>query len=206
MSISHEDFNQQCLKFVSECRQIDYLWTLLNEDSSQVDEIMPNNVDVTELANMRLMLVRNELKPVNPGNQVWMYEYNVIYSDSYEVPVMYFSTSRQGKLNKCLLNILKLIDIFNLRITDGSLVNPVEVESFHRADQKSELLGQMVSQVEHPILFRPFHMIHPCRTRDFMKQHSEINSANYLICWLSTIGTVLSLKLDLKLAKLLETR
>lgn len=97
MSISQRDFNRQCVGFVSTCRKLDGHWTLLKQESKQISEITPCNVHAKDLDKMKLMLTKNELRLAQPNNQVYTYEYNVIYSDSYEVPVMYFSASRQGK-------------------------------------------------------------------------------------------------------------
>lgn len=61
-------------------------------------------------------------------------------------------------------------------------------------------IKQTISQVEHPLLFRPFYMVHPCKTKSFMETHKTNNPNNYLLSWLSVIGTLLDLKLDLRLA------
>lgn len=100
MCISQRDFNRQCLRFVSNCRQLDSNWTLLKQESKQISEIIPCNDGPNDLDKMKLMLAKNELRLIQPYNQVYTYEYNVIHSESYEVPVMYFSASRQGKFEK----------------------------------------------------------------------------------------------------------
>lgn len=176
MCISRKDFNRQCLRFVTLCRELDDQWNLLKEESRQISEIVPYHVKENELDDTRLMLVRSEYKLMQTNGQVYTYEYNVIHSDSYEVPVMYFSISKQ----------------------DGSLLVLDDTSLYNFTNKQNDVSGEFVNQVEHPILFRPFYMIHPCRTKDFMKPH---NSSNYLICWLSTIGTVINLRLNLKLSE-----
>jgi hypothetical protein len=57
-------------------------------------------------------------------------------------------------------------------------------------------LSTIVNQVEHPLLFRPFYMVHPCRTRDFMEPHLKLRRDCYVISWLSIVGTLLGLQLD----------
>lgn len=57
-------------------------------------------------------------------------------------------------------------------------------------------LSMVVNQTEHPLLFRPFYMVHPCRTRDFMETHSRVNDQHYLVSWLSIVATLLGLRLD----------
>lgn len=159
MTISRQQFNQQCLDFVTKCRQFDEDWYLVSEEQVRLD-ILSNHKDINRA---QPMLLKNELKGI--GNNVRTHEYTVLYSDSFEVPVCYFSVSDQN----------------------GS---PIEPEIF----DDTQVLEQPIHQVEHPVLFRPFYMVHPCRTADFMK--SQENSFNYLICWLSTIGTLIGLKLD----------
>lgn len=114
--------------------------------------------------NTQYILSKNEFRKI--GNNVYGFEYNVIYSESYEVPVMYFSVHRQ----------------------DGSIANLEEV--FIDPIEES-----VVSQVEHPMLFRPFYQVHPCKTREFMKSH---HVSNYLIAWLSTIGTLIGSRFELE--------
>lgn len=60
--------------------------------------------------------------------------------------------------------------------------------------------GPAITQVEHPYYFRPYYMLHPCRTRDLMgsvisEGHAE-GKAHYLLTWLSTTATCTKLKLD----------
>lgn len=98
MCISQKDFNRQCLEFVTLCHKLDDQWKLFKEESTRISEITPCNVKANELDDTRLMLVKSEYKLMQNNNQVYTYEYNVIHSDSYEVPVMYFSISKQGKL------------------------------------------------------------------------------------------------------------
>lgn len=178
MSISQTEFNKQCINFVLRCKELsNESWSLSSVSSGQVknltgaDDLMLDN----NLLDARLLLSRVDLKLVSPNNQLRAYEYNVIYSDSYEVPVMYFSASNQ----------------------DGS---PVEVELENISAE------QYINQVEHPLLFRPFYMVHPCRTKDFMEVHSKSNSENYLICWLSTVGSYIGLRLDLMLGNLAQMK
>lgn len=63
-----------------------------------------------------------------------------------------------------------------------------------------------LSQVEHPLLFRPYFMVHPCHTADFMALHRKDNGHidKYLICWLSTVSTLIGLKLKPELFQLME--
>lgn len=111
------------------------------------------------------------------------YEYHVIYSTSYGVPVLYFTASRQ----------------------DGKLVSLEEVwknvpEVYHERLEFER--WTFLTQQEHPHLGVPFYQLHPCHTADMMKKIAGVTedqeenvSANYLVTWLSTVGPVVGLKI-----------
>ena len=140
-------------------------------------------------------------------------QYHVVYSTSYEVPILYFlATFQDGKQ-------LPLKDIWSL-ISDTY------------TSAESDRWG-LVTQQEHPLLSRPFYHIHPCHTAQVMatalscagcyRQESDINPGvvsqpnycslptkttsnsmggftprvNYLLTWLSTFGPLVGLKIPL---------
>ena len=75
-------------------------------------------------------------------------EYHVVYSTSYEVPILYFTaTFQNGKQ-------LPLKDVW-------SLVSDMYVSG------ESDRWG-LITQHEHPLLSRPFYHIHPCHTAQVM--------------------------------------
>lgn len=173
MSISKDEFEVQCSKFTARCKELGDTWRLLGEYHGSIREI-----DALDRADIdRLILTKIELR-VRFG-EVHSHEYNVVYSDSYQVPVMYFTISRQ----------------------DGSLLDYKETLS-NLVGIAADDLNQVVNQVDHPILFRPFFMIHPCKTKQFMEPHKNLNPHHYLICWLSTVGSILGLELDKRFADL----
>lgn len=99
------------------------------------------------------------------GPKIYGIEYNVSYNESYEVPVMYFNPHRQ----------------------DGTIADLDEIFT-------QELPSMSISQVEHPVLFRPCFLVHPCRTKEFMKDHK---TSNYLLTWLTVIGNLIGLKIEI---------
>lgn len=62
----------------------------------------------------------------------------------------------------------------------------------------------ILTQMEHPILFRPFLTLHPCRIAELLQ--CLPNSVNKVLSFLSTIGPAVHLKFDLKYAEILETK
>ncbi|XP_070562792.1 ubiquitin-like-conjugating enzyme ATG10 [Ptychodera flava] len=110
-----------------------------------------------------------------------IYEYHVVYSLSYGVPVLYFNASKE----------------------DGRLLSLEEVwNNVNENYQSSVVLDRwsFITQQEHPLLCRPFYQIHPCHTADMMKATGidwNQTECNYLVTWLSSLGPVVGLQLDL---------
>ncbi|KAM9329083.1 ubiquitin-like-conjugating enzyme ATG10 [Gastrophryne carolinensis] len=116
--------------------------------------------------------------------EVIHYEYHVLYSASYQAPVLYFRASfLDGRP-------LTLDEIWN-RVHDC-----YKPRLFHGP-------WETITQQEHPILGQPFFMLHPCRTNDFMSsiQGSSNREGNYVTSWLSTVGPVVGLALPLSYGK-----
>ncbi|XP_037537905.1 ubiquitin-like-conjugating enzyme ATG10 [Nematolebias whitei] len=81
---------------------------------------------------------------------VLLFEYHILYSCSYAAPVLYFRVfTLEGRS-------LTLEEVW-------SCVHP----SFRLHLQSCPL--DAISQQEHPLLGQPFFVLHPCRTKDFMR-------------------------------------
>ncbi|XP_077203631.1 ubiquitin-like-conjugating enzyme ATG10 [Paroedura picta] len=115
------------------------------------------------------------------------YEYHVLYSCSYQAPVLYFRA--------CFLD--------GRPLTLGEIWNGVH-ECYR--DRLWQGPWDTITQQEHPLLGQPFFVLHPCRTNEFMasilsSSHKENRSTNYVISWLSVVGPVVGLHLPLSYAK-----
>ena len=86
--------------------------------------------------------------PEIPEPETVHFEYHVIHSQFYQVPVLYFSASYSSGQSLPLEVVWKLL-------------SPV-----HSCREKPE--WGLVTQQEHPLLFRPYYFIHPCHTSDVM--------------------------------------
>lgn len=84
-----------------------------------------------------------------------------------------------------------------MNVPDGSPLSLDEIQGIN-LDMTNQDLNQVVTQAEHPMLFSPYFMIHPCRTKDIMKLHVA-KKGNYLITWLSTLNTLANFGLDSRL-------
>ncbi|XP_059395338.1 ubiquitin-like-conjugating enzyme ATG10 isoform X3 [Carassius carassius] len=114
---------------------------------------------------------------------VLRYEYHVLYSCSYQIPVLYFRAST----------------------LDGRPLSLEEVWSNVHPNYRQRLQQgpwDTLTQQEHPLLGQPFFMLHPCRTEEFMKPALDLAQAenkrmNYIVTWLSIVGPVLRLDVPL---------
>ncbi|EHB00187.1 Autophagy-related protein 10, partial [Heterocephalus glaber] len=128
-----------------------------------------------------------EVIETQAASEVVKYEYHVLYSCSYQVPVLYFRASfLDGRP-------LTLQDIWN---------------GVHESYKTRPLQGpwDTITQQEHPILGQPFFVLHPCKTTEFMapvlKNSQKINrTVNYITSWLSIVGPAVGLNLPLSYAK-----
>ncbi|XP_062068456.1 ubiquitin-like-conjugating enzyme ATG10 isoform X8 [Lepus europaeus] len=126
-----------------------------------------------------------EAPEVAAVSQVIRYEYHVLYSCSFQVPVLYFRAS----------------------FLDGQPLTLEDIwEGVHECYRTRLLQGpwDTITQQEHPILGQPFFVLHPCKTNEFMtpvlKNPQKINR-NYITSWLSVVGPVVGLNLPLSYAQ-----
>ena len=138
--------------------------------------------------------------PLNPQHTVSI-EYHIVYSDSYEVPILFFNATHGNGRQLVLDDIWKIV---SKELTSSN------------TDRWS-----LISQQEHPLLSRPFYHIHPCHTAKVMGKalqtqtnghcSSEAGSdqcagsprtcceklSNYLLTWLSTFGPLVGLRVPM---------
>lgn len=117
-------------------------------------------------------------------------EYHVIYSPSYQVPVLHFTASYlTGKL-VLLKDLWQLLPIENLIDGNGK--------------------WGVLTDIEHPLLCRPFYHIHPCHTAKVMsallpKTGDHVTTPgchdNYVLTWLSVFGPLVGLPISLEYGK-----
>ncbi|XP_076140657.1 ubiquitin-like-conjugating enzyme ATG10 [Alosa pseudoharengus] len=127
-----------------------------------------------------------EQTAVAEGQPVVRYEYHVLYSCSYQIPVLYFRASTlEGRS-------LSLDEVWNN-------VHPNYQQRLRQGPWDT------ITQQEHPLLGQPFFMLHPCRTEEFMRPaletaRAEQKGVNYIVTWLSVVGPVVGLDVPLSYA------
>ncbi|KAE9611154.1 hypothetical protein Lalb_Chr07g0194661 [Lupinus albus] len=120
-------------------------------------------------------------------NEVNHYDFHIVYSPSYRVPVLYFRACH----------------------SDGQPLSFDEIEKDlpgHSSKLLSESKWTFITNEEHPYLNRPWYKLHPCGTSDWMKllfqNDTSLNKngfviEQYLVSWFSVIGQVVGLKIPL---------
>lgn len=97
MTLARSEFNSQCIDLINRSNSVgDYDWTLLQCRGGLISEYNENLIDDTASSQHVLFLSRKLIHKIS--SMIQNDEYNVIYSDSYEVPVLYFNSSDKGKL------------------------------------------------------------------------------------------------------------
>ncbi|XP_041100654.1 ubiquitin-like-conjugating enzyme ATG10 isoform X2 [Polyodon spathula] len=123
---------------------------------------------------------------ITTGPEVIRYEYHVVYSSSYQSPVLYF---RACKLDGRPLSLEEIWERVHDNYKDRLLQGPWDT----------------ITQQEHPLLGQPFFILHPCRTHEFMSPivqaaKQENRHLNVITAWLSMVGPVVGLALPISYA------
>lgn len=112
------------------------------------------------------------------GDSTIPVEYHVVYSISYATPILCLNSWRS---NGTLLTIEELWKCFNFT--------------------EDEDMYSTLTQMDHPVLQRPFLTLHPCRTGEILGNMFK-NSRNIVVSWLSLVGPIVKLDLDSNYMKL----
>lgn len=113
---------------------------------------------------------------------ILQYEYHVLYQPSYGVPLLCFNAY---KPDGSMLTITEAWHIFNRHYL-----------SENNSDNRIQHLGSVLTEMDHPILFKPFLTLHPCRTSEILAALPD--STNRVITFLSSVGPAVNLRLDLR--------
>jgi ubiquitin-like-conjugating enzyme ATG10 len=193
-NVTWEEFNRCITQMLTISDRLADGWTLRNNDAPEATYLVkkifiPNTDKKSDVSPELLPLeepVDEVLEDVNviteSGGGMLTWEYHVLYSHSYSVPVLYFNSwTNDGRL-------LSLEDLWNL------------VHSSFQ-DSLQENRWSVLTQQEHPVLRRPFYMLHPCHTAQFLDCFHG-RSANIVITWLSTVGPFVGLTLGAQYAEI----
>ncbi|XP_062185740.1 ubiquitin-like-conjugating enzyme ATG10 isoform X2 [Phragmites australis] len=108
-----------------------------------------------------------------------VYDFHVVYSYSYKVPVLYFQAHLAGGQLLTLDEIKQDLPSNSFKVLSDSK-------------------WTFITREEHPHLSRPWFTLHPCATSDWMKlllEQTKEQSLQYLPAWLSVVGQAVGLKI-----------
>lgn len=113
---------------------------------------------------------------------ILQYEYHVLYQQSYGVPLLCFNAF---KPDGSMLTITEAWQMFNRHYISDT-----------NSDSSIQHFGRILTEMDHPILFKPFLTLHPCRTNELLAAMPD--STNKVITFLSCVGPAVNLRLDLR--------
>ncbi|XP_016990522.1 ubiquitin-like-conjugating enzyme ATG10 [Drosophila rhopaloa] len=158
--LSWKDFMSQAKQFLKISQQLGDSWMLEEKDSNEPNTFLKFN---------QKMKCQSE-EGYSEG--LVNVEYHVVYSVSYQVPMLFFQAHR----------------------SDGSLLDLEATWKLFMPETKARGLYQILTQMDHPVLFRPFMALHPCRTAEVLKQFGQ-PSDNQVLTFISLYGPHVQLHL-----------
>lgn len=193
--ITREDFELAVKEFPSICDQWSIETVTLRGDSKETSYLICQQVqrptrlsretDTARDTNIDSLgdehVQDNDTAALDGNNiQSICYHYNIVYSESYQVPVMYFTASWQdGKQ-------LQLQEVWDQIPSTSDVINKLST----------------LTQTEHPFLGIPCYHVHPCNTATMMSSVLDNKmegsgvlkwQTKYLMMWLSLISPVVNL-------------
>jgi ubiquitin-like-conjugating enzyme ATG10 len=160
--------------------------SIFNQDIKEILEksvLLGDDWKIFELFDGNLYLEKTEKKFIRSQNDIYTFIYHVIFSDSFSVPVLY-------------LNVYK---------SNGKILEYDELYSYYDLEYKSPGDNDsstilIITQQDHPYLYKPFYFLHPCKTLEWMSV-TKIDSgqtSNFTLKWLSFVFASLNISLNLK--------
>ncbi|XP_038896256.1 ubiquitin-like-conjugating enzyme ATG10 isoform X1 [Benincasa hispida] len=148
-------------------------------------------IDTVGAGNCNESLDEATLVPSPSDHQeVHYYDFHIIHSASYSVPVLYFRAY----------------------CCDGQPLMFEEIKKDLPSQSADTLLNSkwtFITQEEHPYLNRPWFKLHPCGTSEWMKLlflssdaslfKNEIAIERYVASWLSVVGQVVGLRIPMEM-------
>lgn len=111
--------------------------------------------------------------------RVYSFIYHVVYSQSYGAPMFYFNVQNTSSGQQLSLEEFRKVFV------QKNQLNVPQMD-----------LNLILTQMEHPLLFRPFLALHPCKTMDLLAKSPK--STNKVLTFISLYGPFIFLDLDLE--------
>lgn len=147
-------------------------------------------------------------KDISTNVEPLSFEYHILYHMSYAVPYLSFNAYKSGRYmshsysydfdGSCLYIF---IAYSLLPVQGGSSITLEEAWNiFNNGNTytNNHLMTSILTQMEHPVLFKPFLTLHPCRTAEILKATPK--SRNKVLTFVSSVGPAIQLTMDIKYA------
>lgn len=179
----YSEFIEQAKEFIELSNKFGDSWKLESNSNNKEcgtyllynQKISTNFVSLTEETTSDK---QNEIE--NQSNtEIINIQYHIIYSLSYQVPILFFKAYFSNGSIISLENAWKIFG--NNFLSDNSNAS------------KSDLYS-ILTQMDHPILFKPFLCLHPCRTNEILS--NTPNSKNLIVTFISLMGPYVGLNLN----------
>ncbi|EAT37838.1 AAEL010209-PA [Aedes aegypti] len=189
-TLTEEQFRDAAEQFLERSHQIGDEWELVkSENGTYLTKLLKQTLKLEQKAGTadedeELAVDDPSLGKSTPNDEeVYQFEYHVVYSVSYQVPVLYFNAYK----------------------SDGTMLQLEEAWQGFRdlASESREQLRRTLTQMEHPILFRPFLALHPCQTAQVLSNVAT-GCGNLLVAFISSYGPFVNLNLDVRYALISE--
>ncbi|XP_078253173.1 ubiquitin-like-conjugating enzyme ATG10 [Rhinoraja longicauda] len=205
IGLGEQQFQQFCKLFIQHSDEISNGWEWRQKEPNEgymvkvllrckdsknnlrtTDDQDPQCHEVDPFSEEKVNVVNDTEEAQVTASELMRYEYHVVYSSSYQAPVLYFRAC----------------------YSDGRPLALKEIwESVHDCYQETLSQGpwNTITQQEHHILGQPFFVLHPCRTSELMTPimigaTTEQRNVNYITSWLSMMGPVVGLDMPLSYA------
>lgn len=159
------------------------------KESALVNEIAEDTCSVDTIVSNKLNEITDKYKQLI---QLVQFEYHVLYSMSYEVPVVYFKANKSDGTYLDVESIWRNIPTSLLPSKYTKVTNQDEMKCIHsnidckyncqpddsqfqQMDKLTQIFGDVITQVDHPFLSIPFFMLHPCGSRHLLSQVDTLN-------------------------------
>ena len=181
--LTRETFNQNISEIFLKSQLIGDSWNLIKTPAA-------SRIACEEAPLVYLEKCEQKLAEVEDSREILSFTYHIVFSESFAVPVLYLNVSRS---NGCSLSHDELYSYFKLK---------------KFSEKQDSVYDLMLTQQEHPILFKPFYFVHPCKTADWMSliasnlrtedEAVRKDLDNYTLTWLSSVFSAFKINLDTK--------
>ncbi|KAG0338809.1 hypothetical protein BG004_007066 [Podila humilis] len=161
------------------------------EQQQLLDNLASMGEDVVqEVDESELLVSKDDV----PAKDIISVSYHIVFSPSYQVPVLYFNAFKQDD---------------NSPITLNEIYTSLVPKEWQETVRNSGLSGG-ISQQDHPIFNIPYYYMHPCETVSLMETVIKANPVrfttdqetvlqSYIATWLSFTGQAIGLALPIEM-------